>query len=120
MAQHGRQYCRMCVLGPFQRFQQNNTSHHPHSSSVQYHLHHPFPPPCKLCCCNAGDLLSVYDPDLNKRFIMVDDELVEDPEDDIETGEQQTEHVMGSACNGELTEMTNMIWSEGRVVQNGF
>ena len=74
----------------------------------------------KLCCCNPRDLLSVYDPDLDKRFIMVDDELVEDPEDDRETGEQQTEHVMGSACNGELTEMTNMIWSEGRVVQKEF
>ena len=36
----------------------------------------------KLCCCycNPRDQLSVYDPKLNKRLIMVDGELVEDPD----------------------------------------
>merc|ERR1712048_842052 len=34
------------------------------------------------CCCNPREQLSVYDPDLDRRFIMVDGEVVEDPEDD--------------------------------------
>ena len=39
----------------------------------------------KLPFCNAREQLSVYDPDLKRRFIMVDGEVVEDPEDDVET-----------------------------------
>ena len=48
----------------------------------------------KLCCwCDPREQLSVYDPDLNKRFIMKEGEFVEDteaeadtPEVDVETG----------------------------------
>ena len=40
------------------------------------------------CCCACGlypgEQLSVYDPDLDKRFIMKDGEVVEDPEDHVE------------------------------------
>ena len=36
------------------------------------------------CCCTSRDQLSVYDPGLDKRFIMVDGEAL-DPEDDVET-----------------------------------
>ena len=35
------------------------------------------------CCCNPREQLSVYDPDLDKRFIMKDD--VETAADDVET-----------------------------------
>ena len=34
------------------------------------------------CCCNPREQLSVYNPDLDKRFIMLDGEVVDDPEDD--------------------------------------
>ena len=36
------------------------------------------------CCCNPSEQLSVYDPDLDKRFIMVDGKVLEDPEDDLD------------------------------------
>ena len=36
------------------------------------------------CCCNPREQLSVYDPDLDKRFIMVDGKVLEDPEDDLD------------------------------------
>ena len=45
----------------------------------------------KLPCCNPREQLSVYDPDLDKRFIMLDGEVVEDPEDDVETTEDDVE-----------------------------
>jgi len=34
------------------------------------------------CCCNPMEQLSVYDPDMNKRFIMLDGEIVDDPDDE--------------------------------------
>ena len=41
-----------------------------------------------LCCsCDPREQLSVYDPDLDKRFVMLDGEVVEDPEDDLENAE---------------------------------
>jgi len=43
------------------------------------------------CCCNPREQLSVYDPDLDKRFIMVDGEMMEEPEDDVETPEDEVE-----------------------------
>jgi len=43
------------------------------------------------CCCNPMEQLSVYDPDLDRRFIMVNGEVVEDPEDDEETPEDDVE-----------------------------
>ena len=39
------------------------------------------------CCCNPREQLSVDDPDLDNRFIMLDGEVVEDPKDDAETAE---------------------------------
>ena len=67
----------------------------------------------KLCCCycDPREQLSVYDPDLDKRFIMVEGEIMEDPEEDVETGgntcwrwcpqmkNQQTEHVVEFTTN---------------------
>lgn len=38
----------------------------------------------KLPCCNPREQLSVYDPDQNKRLIMVDGEVVDDPDDEEE------------------------------------
>ena len=35
-------------------------------------------------CCNPREQLSVYDPDRDQRFIIVNDKIVEDPEDDME------------------------------------
>ena len=67
------------------------------------------------CCCDPREQLSVYDPDLDERFIMLDGEVVEDPEDcvdDVETGtktwcgwccqteEQETEHVSAEHLDG--------------------
>ena len=43
------------------------------------------------CCCNPREQLSVYDPDLDKRFIMVNGEVVEDTEADAETPEVDVE-----------------------------
>ena len=46
----------------------------------------------KLCCwCDPREQLSVYDPDLDKRFIMVDGEVVEDTEADADTPEVDVE-----------------------------
>ena len=50
------------------------------------------------CCCNSREQLSVYDPSLDKRFIMVDGEVVEDPEDDVETPEDDVETVNKTFC----------------------
>ena len=52
--------------------------------------------PC--CCCNPKEQLSVYDPDLDKRFIMKDGEVVEDPEDDVETVEDDVETGTKTCC----------------------
>merc|ERR1719510_1524350 len=55
------------------------------------------------CCCNPMEQLSVYDPDLDKRFIMVDGEVVDVPEDDVETPEDDEE--TGGCCGwGRQTE----------------
>ena len=43
--------------------------------------------------------LSVNDPDLEKRFIMVDGEVMEDPEDDVETPEDD-KRTDNNACCG--------------------
>jgi len=40
---------------------------------------------CSICiryCCNPMEQLSVYDPDLDRRFIMLDGEIVDDPDDE--------------------------------------
>merc|ERR1719219_3400124 len=50
------------------------------------------------CCRNAMEQLSVYDPDLDKRFIMVDGEVVEAPEDDVETPEDDEETGSNTCC----------------------
>ena len=52
------------------------------------------------CCCNPREQLSVYDPDLDKRFIMVDGEVVEDPEEDVETPEDDVETDTKTCCGG--------------------
>merc|ERR1712066_350981 len=36
--------------------------------------------PC--CCCNPMEQLSVYDPEQDGRFIMLDGEIVDDPDDE--------------------------------------
>ena len=59
------------------------------------------------CCCNPREQLSVYDPDLNKRFIMVDGEVVEDPEDDVETSENDEESG-NNACCGCFISISNL------------
>ena len=43
------------------------------------------------CCCIPRKQQSVYDPDLDKSFIMLDGEVVEDPKDDVETQEDDVE-----------------------------
>merc|ERR1719510_608951 len=48
------------------------------------------------CCCNPMEQLSVYDPDQDKRLIMVDGEVVDVPEDDVETPEDDEE--AGGCC----------------------
>jgi len=40
----------------------------------------------KLPCCNPREQLSVYDPDLDQKFIMLDGRVVEDPEGEVENG----------------------------------
>ena len=70
------------------------------------------------CCCNPREQLSVYDPDLDKRFIKIDDKLVEDsdddgetPEDDIETDTNSTvPDTEGDKTNsGEQIEMAKLV-----------
>ena len=46
---------------------------------------------CCCCCCIPREQQSVYDPDLDKNFIMLDGEMVEDPKDDVETPEVDVE-----------------------------
>ena len=55
------------------------------------------------CCCDPREQTSVYDPDLDKRFIIKDGEVVEDPEDDLETPEDDVE----------TPEMTSLNTKEG-------
>jgi len=50
------------------------------------------------CCCNPREQLSVYDPDLDKRFIMLDGEVVEDLEGDVETAEDDVETGSKTCC----------------------
>ena len=54
------------------------------------------------CCCDPREKLSVYDPAQDKRFIMRDGEVVEDPEDDVET-ETKT------CCHNVYCQMDNLI-----------
>ena len=54
----------------------------------------------RLCCCCPctgvpGEEISVYDPSTDKRLILVNSELVEPPEDDVETGDTPS-----SSCYG--------------------
>ena len=50
-----------------------------------------------LCCCCSCSLvpgqISVYDPDTDQRFLLKDGEIVEPPEEDLETG-----HTSSSLC----------------------
>ena len=43
------------------------------------------------CCCNPREQLSVYDPDLDKRFIKKEGKWVEDNENDVEASEDDKE-----------------------------
>ena len=63
------------------------------------------------CCCDPREMLSVYDPVLDERFIMLDGKVVEDPEDDVgsetccgwcgQKDEQESEHVVAfTVSNG--------------------
>ena len=54
--------------------------------------------------------MSLYDPDLDKRFIMLDGEVVETPEDDEETG---TKTCCGcfSCATGEDTEPVSLFFT---------
>ena len=50
------------------------------------------------CCCDPKEQLSVYDPHLDKRFILVEGQVKEDPEDEIETPEDDVETGTNSCC----------------------
>ena len=53
----------------------------------------------KLCCCDPGNQQSIYDPDLDKRFIMmVDGQLKEDTEDEVETPVDDAETGANTCC----------------------
>ena len=53
------------------------------------------------CCCNPREQLSVYDPELDKRFIMVDGEVLEDPEDDQRIGIEMEQIELTVALNAD-------------------
>ena len=54
----------------------------------------------RLCCCTCvpGEEISVYDPSTDKRMILVDGEVVELPEEDVESGNSPSSSFCGCCC----------------------
>ena len=70
-------------------------------------------PHCCECFLSPGEQLSVYDPDLDKRFIMKDGKVVEDPEDDVEDPDDDIKPP------GDYKETETMVEKEKRDVEIG-
>ena len=63
----------------------------------------------KLCCCNPREQLSVFDPDLEKRFFMVAGEVVEDTDDDIETPKGVVRTGACCSCFISISNLSNLL-----------
>ena len=69
-----------------------------------------------------GEEISVYDPSTDKRFIIKDGEVVEPPEDDVETGDTPSSSSCGCCSTAQKTNtediaLTVVNEQEGEVVQ---
>ena len=64
---------------------------------------------CCPCTGVPGEEISVYDPTTDKRFIIKDGELVEPPEDDVETGDTPSSSSYGFPAQ-EPKASSDIIW----------
>ena len=54
----------------------------------------------RFCCCACvpGEEISIYDPSTDKRMILVNGEIVEPPEEDVESGNSPFSSICGCCC----------------------
>ena len=66
---------------------------------------------CSCCPCTGvpGEEISVYDPNTDKRLILVNNDLVEPPEDDVETGDTPSSSFCGCCSPAQEQNTSDVI-----------